>query len=287
MTRPLRIQFPDGIFHVTARGDRRGAIFRDDRDRALLLDVLARGLLRFDASALAYCLMGNHYHLVVQTRQGNLSRLMRHVNGVYAQAFNRRHDQSGHVFQGRFGSIHVDRDAYLLEVCRYTELNPVRAGLVGNPQDWDWSSYRAHCCLTLAPPWLDTAGLHGHLLGHDATSLTDQRIASSRYAQFVAAGRDVHLWDRALRQEIYLGDDAFIRRVQRRAQRAALTSKDVPARQRLAPRSATMHDPGIATRDVAICRAYREHGMSMSAIAKSVELSVSQVSRIVRRDEQR
>ena len=286
MTRPLRIQFPDGFFHVTTRGDRRGTIFHDDRDRAVLLDVLAQGLARFDASAFAYCLMGNHYHLVVQTRQANLSRLMRHVNGVYAQAFNRRHDRVGHVFQGRFGSIHVDRDAYLLEVCRYTELNPVRAGLIDNPQEWCWSSYQAHCGLVSAPPWLETAGLHGQLLGHDATSSTDQLIAASRYAQFVAAGRDVRLWDRALRQEIYLGDEAFVRQVQRRAKAAALLAKEIPERQRHAPRSPHTGDRCSATRDEAICRAYREHGLSMTSIAKSVGLSVSQVSRIIHRGEQ-
>ena len=285
MARPLRIQFPDGIYHVTSRGDRREAIFVDDRDRALLLDVLAQGMARFDASVLAYCLMGNHYHLVVQTRQGNLSRLMRHVNGVYAQAFNRRHDQVGHVFQGRFGSIHVDRDAYLLEVCRYTELNPVRARLVDNPQDWPWSSYRAHCGQALASQWLDTPGLHGHLLGRDASSLTDRRIAADRYAQFVAAGRDARLWERALRQDIYLGDDAFVRRVQRRAHAAALASRDVPEKQRRSPRSTLIHDAVSTTRDEAIGRAYREDGMSMTAIARSVGLSVSQVSRVIRRGE--
>ena len=131
MSRPLRIQFAGGLYHVTARGDRREPIFVDDQDRARLIEALAHAVDRFDAAVLAYCLMGNHYHFVLQTRQGNLSRLMRHVNGVHAQAFNRRHGLVGHLFQGRFKAIHVDRTACLLEVYRYMELNPVRARIVG------------------------------------------------------------------------------------------------------------------------------------------------------------
>ena len=133
MARPLRIEFPGATYHVTARGDRREDIFVDDADRASLLNVLALGLQRFDAVALAYCLMGNHYHFVLQTRQANLSRLMRHVNGVYTQRFNRRHGKVGHLFQGRFKAILVDTDAYLLTLCRYVELNPVRAGWCRKP----------------------------------------------------------------------------------------------------------------------------------------------------------
>ena len=111
MARPLRIEFPGAVYHVTSRGDRDEDIFVDDQDR--------QALSRFDAEALAYCLMGNHYHFVLHTRQANLSLLMRHVNGVYTQTYNRRHHKVGHLFQGRFKAILVDRDAYLLEVCRY------------------------------------------------------------------------------------------------------------------------------------------------------------------------
>ena len=114
MSRPLRIEFPGAVYHVTSRGDRREPIFVDDTDRAALLTVLAQDMERFDAQVLAYCLMGNHYHFVPHTRQANLSRLMRHLNGVYTQVFNRRHGKVGHLFQGRFKAILVDRDAYLI-----------------------------------------------------------------------------------------------------------------------------------------------------------------------------
>jgi putative transposase len=102
MSRPLRIEFEDAIYHVTSQGDRREAIFEDDADRKALLGVVEHGVERFDAALFAYCLMGNHYHFVLQTRQPNLSRLMRHINGLYTQAFNRRHQKVGHLFQGRF-----------------------------------------------------------------------------------------------------------------------------------------------------------------------------------------
>src|SRR4051812_43552270 len=116
MARPLRIEFPGAVYHVTSRGDRREPIFIDDEDRQALLGIVAQALSRFDVQALSYCLMNNHYHFVLHTRQANLSLLMRHINGVYTQSFNRRHDKVGHLFQGRFKAILVDRDAYLLEV---------------------------------------------------------------------------------------------------------------------------------------------------------------------------
>jgi REP element-mobilizing transposase RayT len=151
MARSLRIEFPGAVYHVTARGDRREDIFVDDEDRLALLEVVAQALSRFDAQMLAYCLMDNHYHFVLHTRRANLSLLMRHINGVCTQTYNRRHNKVGHLFQGRFKAILVDRDAYLLEVCRYVDLNPVRARMVRKPGSWAWSSYRAHTGEAPAP----------------------------------------------------------------------------------------------------------------------------------------
>ena len=130
--------------------------------------------------------MGNHFHLVLHTRRANLSRLMRHVNGVYTQAFNRRHGLAGHLFQGRFKAILVDRDAYLLAVCRYVERNPVAAGLVAQADQWPWSSCRAHVGQAATPPWLDSDGLHGYLLGRPIDRARDRRRAAQRYAALVA-----------------------------------------------------------------------------------------------------
>jgi REP element-mobilizing transposase RayT len=287
MARPLRIEFPGGVYHLTSRGDRCEPIFADDKDRACLIGILAQAMERFDAMVLAYCLMGNHYHFVLQTRRENLSRLMRHVNGVYAQAFNRRHGLVGHLFQGRFTSIHVDRDAYLMEVCRYTELNPVRARMVDAPADWPWSSYRAHCGLAASPRWLDTAALHGYLLGHDARTVVDRLRAAELYVELVANGRGVRLWDHSLRQDIYLGDDAFIEQTQERARRRESTTSEIPKAQRSRPKLVPRSFGSGDARDESLRLAYVEGGMSMSEIAKAAGLSISRVSRLIARLEER
>jgi REP element-mobilizing transposase RayT len=285
MARPLRIEFPGAVYHVTSRGDRREEIFVDDEDRDALLQVLAQAVSRFDAQALAYCLMGNHYHFVLHTRQANLSLLMRHINGVYTQAYNRRHRKVGHLFQGRFKAILVDRDAYLLEVCRYVDLNPVRARLVRRPDAWPWSSYRAHVGKCAAPAWLDTSGLHGYLLGRPARSEADRRRAGDRYARLVSSASDANLWESALRQQIYLGDEDFVERMQARAQPRNSTDSDIPRDQRRKLRTLQHWLESCESREEALYQAHTQSGLSMSAIARELGLSVSRVSRLIARAE--
>lgn len=282
MSRPLRIEFPGAVYHVTSRGDRREPIFDDDTDRMAFVDVISRALERFDACALAYCLMDNHYHLVLHTRRANLSELMRQINGVYTQAYNRRHGKVGHLFQGRFKGILVDRDAYLLEVCRYVDLNPVRAGMVAEAAQWPWSSYCAHVGLAVVPPWLDSAAVHGYLLGRDAISGRDRALAAKRYATLVERGKDVRLWDDALKAQIFLGDEAFITRMQSLLAPEQAEASNIPSIQR---RPRPMELPSyFAThpRNEAIVLAHAEGGYTMSSIAREIGLSVGRVSRIVR-----
>ena len=143
MARPLRIEFPGALYHVTSRGNGRAAIYLDNRDREAFLDVLGVVCERMQWICYAYCLMTNHYHLVVETQEGHLSRGMRQLNRVYTQRFNRHHGRVGHVLQGRYKAILVDRDPYLLELSRYVVLNPARAGMVKSPGHWRWGSYRA------------------------------------------------------------------------------------------------------------------------------------------------
>jgi putative transposase len=143
MARPLRIEYDGALYHVTSRGNERKAIFKDDTDRELFLSTLAQVTERFHWTCHAYCLMDNHYHLVIETPDGNLSKGMRQLNGVYTQTFNRRHHRVGHLFQGRFKGILVQKESHYLEVCRYVVLNPVRAKAVKHPREWAWSSYRA------------------------------------------------------------------------------------------------------------------------------------------------
>lgn len=283
MSRPLRIEFPGAIYHVTSRGDRREAIFVDDEDRRALLAVVEQAMDRFDADILAYCLMGNHYHFVLHTRQANLSRLMRHLNGVYTQDFNRRHRKVGHLFQGRFKAVLVDRDAYLLAVCRYVELNPVRAGMVDAPGAWPWSSYLAHVGRAQIPAWLDTAGLHGYLLGHTPSGPADSDRAAACYAELVAAGFNDRLWDGALRQQIYLGDDAFVERMQALVEPQRRAADEVPRVQRRAAVTLAQCLAEGLSRDEALWRAYTEGATTMTVLARELGLSVSRVSRLISR----
>jgi len=285
MSRPLRIEFEDALYHVTSRGDRREAIFVDDTDRIAFLDLLGQVSDRFDFTALAYCLMGNHYHLVLATRQANLSMLMRQLNGVYTQRFNRRHGKVGHVFQGRFKAILVDRDAYLLALCRYVELNPVRARLVAAPGEWPWSSYRAHTGAADPPPWLDVAAVAAALQGAAPDtreiSAAAMRQAAERHARFVADGLDQPLWAQALRQQVYLGDAAFVQRMQARAEAARLGAAEVPRPQRGAPQPLAHWLANCPTRAQALLCGHRQSGLTMAAMARELGLSPGRVSQLI------
>ena len=143
MSRPLRIEFEGTVYHVTSCGNAGQPIFEADQDRLRFLELLGREVQQQHWRCHAYCLMGNHYHLLVETPDGHLRRGMARLNAVYSQWFNRRHDRSGHLFQGRYKAILVERDPHLLELCRYVVLNPVRAGLVKKMEAWPWSSYHA------------------------------------------------------------------------------------------------------------------------------------------------
>ncbi len=282
MSRPLRIEFPGAVYHVTSRGDRREPIYRDDDDRRMQLDIVAQAMDRFDAKVLAYCLMGNHYHLVLVTQQPNLSRLMRHVNGVYTQCFNRRHALVGHVFQGRFKAILVDSDTYLLALCRYVERNPVAAGLARSVADWPWSSYAAHVGVAAATTdWLDVDGLHRMLLQREPRGPADRRRAAARYAALVDDTSAPSPWAMGLRQQVFLGDEAFVERSLGRASPAALRSADIPRAQRRSPSSLAALTKLHGERDGALHAAYTQGGMTMTRLAAESGLSVSRVSRIV------
>ena len=151
MARPLRIEFPGAIYHITSRGDDREAIYLSDEDREIFLNVLAQVVDRFGWRCHAWCLMTNHYHLMIETPKANLSRGMRHLNGVYTQRFNRLHNRTGHVFQGRYKAILVERDAHLLQLCRYIVRNPLAANMVAEVSEWTWSSYRVTAGLKQPP----------------------------------------------------------------------------------------------------------------------------------------
>jgi REP element-mobilizing transposase RayT len=143
MARPLRIEFSGALYHMTFRGNARQPIFLDKEDFTDFLRVLCSVVKRYHFILHTYCLMNNHHHLLIETPDVNLSRGMRQLNGLYTQRFNQRHKRVDQLFQGRYKAILVDKDNYLLELCRYVVLNPVRTKMVKNPKDWRWSSYQA------------------------------------------------------------------------------------------------------------------------------------------------
>ena len=141
MARPLRIQYSGAFYHITSRGNERRDVFRSKADRERFLFYLATATERYHARIHVYCLMSNHYHLLLETPEGNLSQIMRHINGAYTTYFNTKRKRAGHLFQGRYKAILVEADEYATHLSRYIHLNPVRAGMVSVPEDYTWSSY--------------------------------------------------------------------------------------------------------------------------------------------------
>lgn len=227
MARQLRLQFPGAVYHITARGNARQDIFIDDRDRARFLDLLGREIEQHRWRCHAFCLMDNHYHLLVETPEANLSRGMKRLNMAYAQSFNRRHGRAGHLFQGRYHTIIVEKDDHLLELCRYIVLNPVRAGTAAVPEVWPWSSYRATASGRAtglgSPDWL-TTGWTLQRFGGDDTA------GRRAYRRFVREGIGAASpWD-GLRGGAFLGGEKFLRAMTERIGRESLDQISVSAR---------------------------------------------------------
>ena len=200
MPRPPRLEFADALYHVTARGNERRAIFRDDRDREDYLSRIAFYRVKFGFRLLSYCLMTNHVHLAIRTGEAPLSRIMAGLHSSYAQRFNRRHHRVGHLFQGRYSSFLVQEDRYLLTVIRYIHRNPVRAGIVRHARDYPWSSDR-FLRRARGPEWLDV----------DATLSAigpTRRRAMARYAELVDGALVESSAVPAIGQAV-IGDEAF------------------------------------------------------------------------------
>lgn len=277
MTRPLRIEFPGALYHVTARGDRRKAIFFDDNDRRRWLDILGLTCARFNFVVHAYCQMGNHYHLMLETVEGNLSQGMRQLNAFYSQEFNKQHSFVGHVFQGRYKAILVQKEAYLLELARYVVLNPVRAGFVDDPKDWKWSSYHftmGHCD---APAWLNTTWLLSHF---GAT----RQLATDAYRQFMLEGVGMESPLKDTQHQMVLGDQAFVAQHGDRLLTADFTAVIMDQR-RIAVLTLAQYEKSYPDREEAMARAYRSTAFTMVEIGRHFRVSDKTVGRAVRRYE--
>ena len=283
MARPLRIEYPGALYHVTARGNARQDIFQDDDDRAAFLGIMCKATKRFNWLVHAYCLMGNHYHVLIETPDGNLSAGMRHLNGVYTQWFNRRHIKVGHLLQGRFKAIVIDKDTYLAELCRYIVLNPVRAAMITNPEQWQWSSYRQTAgfrdsCPCLTVDWV---------LSQFAKT---KKTAQEKYREFVCDGISSEPpWNKLVGQ-VLLGNEEFISTM-----KARIGNKDdiqeIPKEQRHSARP-SLDAILMATTNTKITAeaAYEAHvsyGYKLKEIAKAVGVHYSTVSRWVKTVEER
>lgn len=278
MTRPLRLEYAGALYHVTARGDRLEDIFFEDEDRRDYLTVLGEVCERFNWVVHAYCEMTNHYHLLVETVDGNLWRGMRQLNGVYTQRFNRRHGLVGHLFQGRYKAILVQKETYLLELSRYVVLNPVRARMVADPADWPWSSYQAAVAEVQAAVWLDIDWLLGQF-----GSERSQAIAG--YRQFVLAGLGNPSPLDQIQHQVLLGDDAFVARCQdeQRGERLREVSK---AHRRSVALSLTAYSERYPERAEAMARTYLSGAYTMAEIGAHFGVHYMTVSRAVKRFEQ-
>jgi REP element-mobilizing transposase RayT len=280
MMRKLRFEIPGGMYHITSRGNERRAIFRDDRDRQRLLSVASAAVDEFGWLVHAYCLMPNHYHLLVETPQPNISRGMMKINGVYAQAFNNRHKRVGHVFQGRFHSIVVDKDDYLHRRSRYIVLNPVRAKLVALPEQWAWSSYRPTAGTGPRPRFL----VCDQILGYFGET---RGKAQRAYMDFVngnlAQGAPWH----DLLGKVILGSEDFLTRVRAKVAEGDAREIDRIQARRVRPSLKSLFPDGyVRPLSLDTARRAREaharHGYTFTEIAGVLGIHISTLSKAIR-----
>ena len=279
MARPLRIEYDGALYHVTSRGNARKAIFGDGKDRETFLSTLRKVNERYHWLCHAYCLMNNHYHLIIETPEGNLSKGMRQLNGVYTQAYNRRHRRVGHIFQGRYKAILVQKESHLLEVCRYVVLNPVRAKAVPSPEKWKWSSYKGTGGLEKPHPCLTATWVLGQFG-------KERREAEKRYREFVKAGiGQVSIWHKVKGQSL-LGEDHFVERLIRHI-KGREGIKEIPRSQRYLSRPSLERlltdkvSGEKRERDRMIVKAIEGYGYSQKEVADYVGLHYSTISRLV------
>lgn len=291
MARPLRLEHPGAIWHVTSRGNEKRRIFREAADRVEMLGLLAETVVRHRWALHAYVLMSNHYHLLVETPEPTLSRGMHQLNSVYTQRLNRKYGRVGHLFQGRFHGVLIEREGHLLEVARYVVLNPVRAGLVDSPDEWRWSSYRATAGLAPTPVWLQ--------VDWTLSQFGKEREDSARaYRRFVADGRarGSRPWNR-VENQIFLGSERFRKQMQARASRASLPD-EIPHRQAFVGRpsllwivESTQRVTGCssgdgkasAVRAMIAFLAREDAGSPLARIGAALNVKASMASRLARR----
>ena len=275
MSRPLRLEFAGALYHVTSRGDRREDIYRTDEDRQQWLEILSQVCERFNWMIHGYCQMTNHYHILIETVNGNLSRGMRQLNGVYTQKFNQKHGESGHLFQGRYKAILVQKDSYLLELTRYVVLNPVRAGMVQLPEEWDWSSYNAMLQRRAEIQWLDTDWTLSQFGKY-------RKRAIEKYRQFVMEGKGLSDPKEHLKHQMFLGDEKFILKYRKSLDKTEKLREVSKAHKRAVALSLDEYQEANPQRNEAMALAYLSGAYTMLEIGQHFKVHFVTVSRAVK-----
>ncbi len=229
MARPLRIEYPGAFYHVTSRGNEQKDLFKSQKDREKFLAYLESAVTRYGAVIHVYCLMSNHYHLLLETPDGNLSQIMRHVNGAYTTYFNIKRKRAGHLFQGRYKAILVEADEYAAELSRYIHLNPVRAGMTSKPEEYQWSSYCGYIGLNKALEWLK----EDFILGYFGGNSLEARNGYRKFAEDLLERE----YDSPLKEVIastILGRQEFVNEVSERKLAGTRDTRNIPALKKLA-----------------------------------------------------
>lgn len=288
MGRQLRIEYPDAFYHVTARGNERKEIFKSEKDREQFLSYLESAVTRYGAVIHCYCLMSNHYHLLVETPSGNLSQIMQHINGAYTNYFNTKRKRSGHLFQGRYKGILVEADEYALQLSRYIHLNPVRIKAVSELDDYRWSSYQEYTGKRKTPDWLTTT----FILGYFDKS---QPAAQKKYQQFVEEliGKEQ---ESPLLQTVaatLLGTPEFVAGIQEKHLEGKSSDRNLPALKQLKgkptidriielTRDISREDKQLAAK-MAIYLCHRYSGLKLKEIGERFGVKESAVSQSSKR----
>jgi len=292
MSRPLRITYPGAFYHVTSRGNERKDIFKSKRDRERFLEYLESATQRYNAVIHVYCMMDNHYHLLLETPSGNLPQIMRHLNGAYTTYFNVKRKRSGHLFQGRYKAILVDIDEYAKELSRYIHLNPVRAKMVAIPEAYTWSSYQFYIGKQKSPEWLYI----DFILSYFGKKVS---IAQNNYQQFVteiiSKKYDSPLDD--VISSTLLGSPDFIAFIKDKYLSGKEPDKDIPALKELTEKVSVQDifdevefvfgKESVLARNVKMYLCQRCTGEKLKAIGKYFGISESGVSQANRRISQK
>lgn len=288
MSRPLRIGYPNAFYHVTARGNERQAIYKSNKDREHFLEYLESATERYKAVIHVYCLMDNHYHILLQTPEGNLSQIMHHINGAYTNYFNTKRKRTGHLFQGRYKAFLVSIDEYAKELSRYIHLNPVRAGMVEKPGEYRWSSYKDYISLNNPPNWLHTDFV---------LNLIDKnvKVARAGYKRFVESMVGVE-YESPLKDvfaSTILGSRDFINEIREKHLDRKKRDRDLPDLKFFHERpgieeiikkvAMIMNEDAMLTRRVQLYLCHRFSGKKLKDIGDHFGIGVSGVSQASRR----